>query len=241
MQTLPLCEACLFTMTKKYELLKFFCFCILIKRQYVNSIILGTCNEISHKINTSYYLTKKYLNYGLKNGLIVKTKKGYKVASYNKLIQALGLPAKIENYSFSKEGNLQELIIKNSFVIALHNFKAQEFKIKEKKNILSIRNKIATGQVISKKEYNKRNKTCANLNESIVTGQKHLSKILGFSQNTSYNLLKIWDSVGYITREVVFSKKVDPFYNDYLLNMNLGKMIVLGSKISINHLVVTKI
>lgn len=226
-------------MTKHYELFKFFNFCILIKRQYVNSIVLGTPNEISNKINTSYYLTRKYLNYGLKNGLITKTSSGYRVASYNKLIESLGLSSKIENYSFYKVGNLQELIIKNSFVIALHNFKAQEFKIKQKKDILSIRKRIATGQVITRKEYNKSNKECANLKDSIVTGQKHLKKILGFSQQTCYELLKIWSNIGLITRKVVYSTKIDPFYDNYVLNMTNGKMIVLGSKVELTHLVVT--
>ena len=221
-------------MTKNYELFKFFNFCILIKRQYSNSIILGSKNEISNKINHSYYLTSKSLSYGLKIGLIKEIKGGFKVASYNDLIKALDLQGKIENYSFFKVGNYQELIIKNAFVIALQNFKAQEFKIKQKKNILSIRKRIATGQRITKKQYNQSKNECANLKQSIVTGQKHLQNILGFSQQTCYNLLKIWADFGLITRKVVYSKNIDPFYDNcnYLLK-------VLGSKITINPLVVT--
>lgn len=225
-------------MSKKYELFKLFNFCILIKRQYVNSVILGSTNQISNKLNHSYYLTSKYLKLGLKLGLITKINNGYKVSTYDSLIKSLGLQGKIQNYSFYKTGTLQELIIKNSFIIALYNFKAQEFKANQKNNILSIRKRIATGQRITKKQYQQSKKECVNFLNQIVTGQKHLKKILGFSQQTCYQLLKIWDNMGFITRKVVFSNKIDPFYDNYTLNMNNGKMIVLGSKITLNPLVV---
>lgn len=228
-------------MTKRYELFKFFNFAILIKRQYNNSVILGSYNELSKKLNLSYYLTKRYINFGLKIGLIHKLPNGFKIASYDNLITKLGLADKIENYSFYKIGNLQELIIKNSFIIALHNFKAQEFKIKEKKKILSIKNRIATGQRISKADYSKSKKECANFLSSIVTGQKHLNKILGFSQNTCFNLLKIWHSFGFISRKVVYSNNIDPFNTSYILRLDKGNHISLGSKIVLNPLVVTKI
>lgn len=228
-------------MTKGYELFKFFNFCILIKNKYTNSVILGSTNEISNKISLSYYLTNKYLKQGLKNGLLVKIDKGYKVAKYDDLIKSLNLQGKIQNYSFYKDGTLQELIIKNSFIIALYNFKAQQFKAEQKSKILSIRKRIATGQRVNKKQYQQSKKECANFMNQIVTGQKHLKKILGFSQQTCYQLLKIWDKVGFITRKVVFSNKIDPFYDNYTLNMNKGKMVVLGSKITLNSLVVTEI
>lgn len=228
-------------MSKKYQLFKVFIFCILIKNKYVNSVILGSINQISTKLNLSYYLTSKYLKLGLKLGLIESINNGYRVKSYDDLITSLGLQGKIQNYSFYKNGTFQELIIKNSFIIALYNFKAQEFKAKQKNNILSIQKRIATGQRVSKKQYQQSKKECANFMNQIVTGQKHLQKILGFSQQTCYQLLKIWDKVGFITRKVVFSKNIDPFYNNYTLNMNKGKMIVLGSKITLNSLVVTEI
>lgn len=203
------------------------------KRQYVNSVVLGSLNQISKKLNISDYLCRTYVNYGLKNGLIVKIKGGYIFAKYEEVFKHIGL----ENpkiYSFCKFGNFQQLLERNTYAIARANFKQQEFIIKQKTKYLTIKNKIETGKYIKKADYRFFNSKCVqSVNKSIVTGQKHLSNLLGLSQGKAYKLLIKWVELGFITRKVSFSKNFDRFEDNRLLRLEIGNFICDGSVIKL--------
>lgn len=202
----------------------------MVKRHYVNSVILGSKHTISKKLGMSDYMCRSLLNYGLKNSLIREIKNGYLFEKYDTIISHLGLD-NIKKYSFVKYGNLEQLLEVNSYIIARANFKQQEFNIKQKTKYFAIKKKIETGQYIKKSEYRIFTKKCVqSVNKSIVTGQKHLSKILGVSQGSAYNLMLKWVKNGFITRELSFSKNFDRFEdNPKLLRLAIGNFICDGS------------
>lgn len=209
----------------------------MVKRHYSNSVILGSKHEISKKLGLSDHICRSLINYGLKNNLIKEIDNGYIFSKYDIIISHLGIDeSNINKYSFVKFGNLDQLMEVNSYVIARVNFKQQEFNIKQKTKYFSIKKRIETGKYIKKAEYRFYNKLkCVqSVNKSIVTGQKHIAKILNTSQGTAYNLMLKWVNRGFIKREVGFSKLFDRFEdNQRLLRLAIGNFICDGSVVKL--------
>lgn len=220
-------------MTKGLQRINFLNFAITAKRQYVNSVLLGSKHAISLKLNISDYQCRTLINYGLKNGLIREIKGGYVFEEYDTIIKHIGLE-NIKRYSFCKFGNLKQLFERNTYVIARANYKQQAFIIKQKTKYLTIKNKIETGKYITRTEYRFFNNKCVqSVNKSIVTGQKHISKLLGLSQGLSYKLLLKWVELKFITRKIAFSKNFDRFEDNRLLRLEIGNFICDGSVIKL--------
>jgi len=214
--------------------INFVSFTFTAKRQYVNSVLIGSKHEISKKLKISDYKARKLINYGINHNLIEVTPNGFKIAPYSKILAILGLE-NIKQYSFCKFGNLSELVERNLYIIARANYKRQEFKIKQKTKYFKIKNKIETGQYIRKAEYRfyNNNLSVQSVNKSIVTGQKHISKLLGVSQGMAYKLLVKWAKLKFIERKVSFSKNFDRFEDNRLLRLEIGNFICDGSVIKL--------
>ncbi len=216
------------------EKINFIAFTFTAKRQYVNSVLIGSKHEISKKLKISDYKTRKLINYGINQKLIDVTPKGFKIAPYTKILAHLGID-NIKQYSFCKFGSFEQLIERNLYIIARANYKQQAFKIKQKTKYFTIKNKIETGQYIKKADYRFYNnfKCVQSVNKSIVTGQKHISKLLGVSQGYAYKLMLKWVNLGFIERKVSFSKNFDRFEDNRLLRLEIGNFICDGSMIKV--------
>jgi hypothetical protein len=106
-------------------------------------------------------------------------------------------------------------------------------KIREIRKLATVESGL-TNQ-FSKKDYNlyKASKNRVLGENFIVTGQKHLSKLLFISQGQANNLLNIWANMGLIYRTIMYSSAFDK--NEYNYSLSLNKpMICLGSKIVLN-------
>lgn len=221
-------------MTRGLIQVKFLCFAIIAKQKFVNSILLGSSHAISLKIGLSDHQTRKFINYGISNGLISKTNYGYRLSGYSKIIDNIDAVTHKRHTSFYKEGNFNELVKKNLFAVASVKFKQQQYKIDRFKSIEIIKQKIATGHKgITRKEYDfyKKNKNSVQGESFIVTGQKSISKMLNISQGYADKLLSEWGKLKLIFRTIMYSKYFDPFNEDNpLLNLD-NKMVCLGSKI----------
>jgi hypothetical protein len=220
-------------MSKGLQRINFLNFAILVKRQYANSVVLGSKHSISLKVGVSDYQCRTFINYGLKNGLIKEINGGYKLTSYDNIIEHLNIGS-IKKYSFYKFGTFEQLKDVNLYVIARANFKQQEFNIKQKTKYLTIKKRIETGKYITKAEYRFYNKKCVqSVNKIIVTGQKHISKLLQVSQGMAYRLMLKWVELGFIQRKVSFSKNFDRFDDNRLLRLSIGNYICDGSIIKV--------
>lgn len=233
MRTYTLCF--FYLMTKGLEQIKFLCFCIMVKRRYINSVILGSLNQISIKVGISDYQTRKFINYGLKNGLISKTKGGFKVSSYKEQLKALNLTFDSKYLFLMRFGSFNELVERNLYLIARNNFKQQAFNIKKNNRLTIIKRKIETDYYISKRDlkfyYAHFTKSVLSSKKIIVTGQKKISQILGVSKSFALFLLKRWNELKFIKREVSFSKSFDRFEDNNILRLEIGNFKCDGSVI----------
>lgn len=221
-------------MTKGLQQIQFLCFAIICKRMYLNSVLIGSPHLISKKIGISDYQTRKFINYGLKNGLISKNNGYFSIAKYDLILESIEAVKIKKQFTFYKEGNFSELVEKNLFAIASINFNQQLFKIKKAETLKIIKYKLATGfKGITRKEYNfyNKNKSCVQGENFIITGQKALCKLLKVSQGYSSYLLTKWAKIGLIFRTIQYSKYFDP-NNSVVLRLD-NNMICLGSKIVI--------
>lgn len=223
-------------MTKGLQQIQFLCFAIICKRQYVNSVVLGSINQISIKVGVTDYQTRKQINYGLKNGLITKVKGGYLMPSYKNLLEHLNLSFDSKHMFIVRFGNFNELVERNLYSIARNNFKQQQFNIKRNDKLRLIYNKIETDYHINKKDLKTFKqyftKSVLSSEKSIVTGQKAIARILGISQTYANQLLKRWNDLFLIKREIVFSKDFNRYEDsNRLLRLEIGNYICLGSKV----------
>ncbi len=223
-------------MTKGLQQIQFLCFAIICKRQYINSVVLGSINQISIKIGVTDYQIRKQINYGLKNGLITQNKGGYIFAKYSTIIEHIEAVGNAKHYDFYKEGNYSELVEKNLFIIALNNFKTQQFRAKQTIRLKQL-NSLATVPTEVKGQFSKsdyslylKNKNRVLGADYIVTGQKHLSKILKVSQGLANKLLNRWAELGLFFRTIIYLSFFDKNEYNYSLNMAIPK-ICIGSKI----------
>lgn len=218
------------------EKVKFFCFCILLKRRYENSIVFGSPIQIAKKAGISEYHTRKFINYGIKHNLIVKSDRAYKIASYNSLLGFLELNFDPKHLFIMRFGNFDQLVERNLYLIARNNFKQQSFNIKKTDKLLLIKKKLETDYVITKAElrFYRRNFNNGVLNskKTIVTGRKKISQLLNISQSYANSLLKRWSELKFIEREISFSKQFDRFEDNVrLLRLEIGNYICDGSVI----------
>lgn len=221
-------------MTKGLEKIRFFCFCILIKRKYENSVILGSVNQIAKKVGVSEYHARKLINYGINKGLISKSNNIYNIASYKQLLNFLDLPFDVKHLFIMRFGNFDQLVERNLYLIARNNFKQQTYNIEKATKLLLIKKKIETDYTITKVEYKfyqkYYNAGVLGSTKLIVTGQKKISQLLGISQSYANNLLEKWNKLGFILREISFSKSFDRFEDgDRLLRLSIGNFICDGS------------
>lgn len=207
----------------------------MVKRRYINSVILGSINQISIKVGISDYQTRKFINYGLKNGLISKTKGGFIVSSYKEQLKALNLTFDSKYLFVIRFGNFNELVERNLYLIARNNFKQQSFNIKKNNRLTTIKIKIETDYYISKRDlkfyYAHFTKSVLSSKKIIVTGQKKISQILGVSKSFALFLLKRWNDLKFIKREVSFSKSFDRFEDNNILRLEIGNFKCDGSVI----------
>jgi len=225
-------------MTKGLSQVQFLCFAIIVKRNYCNSIILGSLNQISNKLGVTDYITRKQINYGLKNGLIAKIKGGYKVQKYKSILEHLDAITHIKHIKLFKEGNFAELVEKNLYAIARVNFNQQLFRGKQSETIKELR-KLVTEETEIKGQFNKKDYDLYKKSKQrvlgenyIVTGQKHLCKLLNISQGLASKLLSRWSELRLIFRTIIYTPFFDSNDTNYSLNLN-KPMICLGSKIGL--------
>lgn len=225
-------------MTKGLIQANFLSFAIKVKAKYRNSVILGSINQISKKLEVSDYITRKQINYGLKNGLIVKIKGGYQVAKYKDVLNSIDSIKHIKHIKLFKEGTFSELVEKNLYAIARVNFNQQLFRGKQSATIKELR-KLVTEETemkgqFSKKEYDLYNKSKHRvLGENyIVTGQKHLSKLLNISQGLACKLLSRWSELRLIFRTIIYTPYFDRNNTTYSLNFKVP-MICIGTKVGL--------
>lgn len=225
-------------MTKGLSQVQFLCFAIIAKSKYRNSIILGSLNQVSKKLGVTDYITRKQINYGLNNGLIVKTKGGFKVVKYKTILESIDTIKHIKHIKLFKEGNFAELVEKNLYAIARVNFNQQLFKGKQSETIKELR-KLVTEETemkgkFTKKEYDlfKKSKQRVLGENYIVTGQKHLCKLLNISQGLASKLLSRWSELKLIFRTIIYTQFFDNNNTNYSLHLN-KPMICLGSKIGL--------
>lgn len=222
--------------------IKFLAFSIICKRRYINSVLIGSPAAIAKKIGISEYITRTYLNYGLKNGLIQKNK-NYTLSSYHKIISHLDVIEKIKHYKFKKEGTFKELIEEILFTIVHVNFKQQKYNIDRYQKYLNL---LQTG-IQTKSERNlfrrmhKKYGAGKKFLNKIVTGQKHLSNLLGVSQRTANDLLNKWHEekrifrlkayvfISRVKEKVIYKNTIQDW--GYCLNFNNGYYRCKGSEI----------
>lgn len=213
--------------------MKYFCFCILIKRQYENSVILGSINQIAKKLNLSHHITSNQIKFGLKHGLLKKIDNGYLVVKYSNLFEFLQLED--NNYSFCRFGNFQELIERNLYIIARHNFAQQKYNIELKKQYQLVKKKVETGYYMSRKELkffkDKNGVLQEKFTKGIITGQFHIANLLGISYGYAYTLLKKWAFLKLIEKETIYSKSFDRYEDNRLIRLDIGNYICEGSLI----------
>lgn len=225
-------------MTKGLLQVQFLCFAIIAKSKYRNSIILGSLNQISKKLEVSDYITRKQINYGLKNGLIIETKGGYKVVKYKTILDSIDTIKHVKHIKLFKEGNFAELVEKNLFAIARINFNQQLFRGKQSATIKELRKLVTEKTEIkgrfSKKEYDLYNKSKNRvLGENyIVTGQKHLCKLLNISQGLASKLLSRWSELKLIFRTIIYTPFFDKNDTNYSLKCKVP-MICLGTRVGL--------
>lgn len=199
-------------------------------------MLIGTPQSIAKKLNLSDYLTRTYLNYGLKNGLIYKSKENYILTGYEKIIDHIRVITYKKYYHFKKTGTFKELIDDILLTIAKVNFKRQKYHIDQRTKLKRNYLRTVKRQQIEN-EYSRVGRE--NIN-SIVTGQKHLAKVLGISSKKANNLLIEWDMSRKIVRRKIFqtisSVKNKAFYKNitnnygYCLNYR-GYSICKGSAV----------
>lgn len=225
-------------MTKGLLQMNFFSFAIKCKVKYRNSILLGSINQISQKIGVTDYQTRKQINYGLKNGLIVKINGGYKLAKYSKIIESIESITDAKHMHFYKEGSLKELTDKNLFVIMRNNFKQQEFRANQSERLKQLKilttAKTQVNNLFSKKDYTffQKNKNRVLGENYIVTGQKHIAKHLKISQGLASLLLRKWSEMKLFFRTIIYTTFFDKNSVDYSLHTSIPR-ICKGSKITL--------
>lgn len=225
-------------MTKGLQQIQFLNFAILCKELYRNSVVLGSINQISHKLNLSDHQTRKQVAYGLRNKLIFKIKRGYIFSKYSNIINNIDAVKVAKHYHFYKKGTFKELTEYNLFVIAKQNFIQQQFRGNQSETIRKVK-KLATAKterkdLFTKKEYSIYQKGLNRvLGENfIVTGQKHLCKLLNISQGLAARLLSLWANQKLFFRTIMYSSFFDKNNFNYSLNTAIPK-ICIGSKISL--------
>lgn len=170
------------------------------KRTFTNSTLIGSPAEISKKIGISEHLTRTYLNYGLKNSLIVKFKGNYVLTSYDDIIEHIEVITYKKYYHFSKTGTFPELVDQILFEIANVNFKRQRYHINQRKKLKRSYLPTAKRQHLMKSY----SSVGAKHVDAVVTGQKHLAKVLGVSQKKANDLLIYWNMTGRIIRRKIY-------------------------------------
>jgi hypothetical protein len=223
-------------MTKGLQQIHFLCFAIKAKQAFKNSVLIGSLNQISLKVGVSDFVTRKQINYGLKNGLIVKSNNRYTLAKYNTILNSLQIVTHTKHLSLFKEGNFKELVEKNLFAVAKINFIQQLYKGKQSETIKRI-NKLVTEITGVKGKFSKRDYSLLTKSKGrvlgenyIVSGQKHLCKLLNISQGLASTLLDKWAKMGLIFRTIIYSSFFDKNEINYSLNTSIPK-ICIGSKL----------
>lgn len=222
--------------------IKFLAFSIICKRRFTNSTLIGSPAEISKKIGISEHLTRTYLNYGLKNSLISSKGNVYVFKKYKDIIGHVDVIDGLKPYRFKKEGTFRELVEEILFTIAQVNFKRQKYNIDRYKKYLELLNQ--TEILIKKEAYllkrlHKKYGAGKRFINKVITGQKHLSKILGVSQRIANSLLIKWHNEKRLIRVKVyeFLSTPDRFTHyainerSYVLKMTGGYYRCKGSEI----------
>lgn len=201
-------------------------------------MLIGSSHSISKKIGVTDHQCRTYIKYGLKNNLIFKTSNGYQLSKYKDLILNISVinEKAVKYYKFNKVGNFQEIENNILFQIAKQNFNNQLFYIKRRKDLRFYEALIKTEKRVTKKQYNfyTKNKMCLSKNniDSIVTGQKHLAKILGVSTKLANELLKHWHELKLIIRNVIY-KPFQTYLDNIPLRMDIGLMKCYGSRVTL--------
>ncbi len=215
------------------EKVKFVSFAIIAKRKYVNSVLVGSKHEISNKLNISDYHARKLINYGIKHRLIEVLPNGFQIAPYSELITHLQLPFDNKHLSLHRFGSFEDLVKINLYKIFRNNLITQEFNIKKAQKLETIKQLLESDKTLTKVQYNfyNKNKTTALRKKNIVTGQKHISKILQISQGFAYSLMNEWSKMRLFFIETIYTNKFE-YFSKNVLKLEVGLSVCLGTRIN---------
>lgn len=217
--------------------LSYLAFYYKLKIKFINSVIYNySCRSLADKLNISHNTARKYINFLIKKGFIVKQENHFKIIKLDDLI-----------FKYNKNKKYKETLIFNDSDISISKIKYLLYgKVIEKRARQQ-------SYVIKKRDCDLRTKInySGQRVKKIFFSYEKLSHLLGITNGSVKRLLEFLVEYGIISKKYYIEKYIDCKYSEYKFlkkqfNLNQGYFYqnnsifkIKGTIINFSHFSIT--